>query len=445
MRSDVLIVDDREKLCTSLLTSFRERGYTGVYALDREQALSTLFSRQIDVVVLDIKLGEDNGLDVLTDIMKLGRGIPVIVITGHATVDIAVEALKLGAVDFIEKPVRFTKLLHSFKHALSTRQGNGVPRPVGERTTRNQFVTTDPAMVRTLMEASELAQSELPILICGESGTGKELVADFIHSCSRRSDRSIVKINCASFPETLLDNELFGHEKGAFTGATDCYRGVFERADGGTLFLDELGDMPKFLQPKVLRVVQDQVFRRLGGSNDLEVDVRFVAATNRDLSDLVRAKVFREDLYYRLNAAQITLPPLRERAGDIPLLVRHFLEQNNSASGDESAMDNEVLEIFHTHSWPGNVRELKNAVRYACALSRGQRITVNMLPPYLRHRSQANTNALPAVAMQAGERQIIENTLKQVHYNKTRAAELLNISRVTLYKKIRQYNITVVT
>ncbi len=445
MQADVLIIDDRELLCSSLATSFRERGHTAIYAQNRRDALSKLLSFEIGVVVLDVKLGDENGLDVLIDIVKLKRDIPVIMITGHGTINMAVDALKSGAIDFIEKPVPFPSLFRVFQKALSLKNvGESLRRgdhAVG-MSTRDRFVTGDDAMVQLLVDASNLANSDLPVLVEGESGTGKELVAEFIHSCSKRADEDIVKINCSAFPETLLDNELFGHEPGAFTDARDRYRGVFERADRGTLFLDEVGDMPVQLQPRVLRVLQSGEFRRLGGEQDIRADVRCIAATNRDLNDLIAEKKFREDLYYRVNAARIVLPPLRARPHDIALLATHFLERSNSITSRDISFGSDVLSVFESYSWPGNVRELQNAVLYGAAVTTSDKIEIDNLPSHIKiEHSDGDARINPT--LEASERRTIERALRDVRYNKKRAAELLSISRATLYKKIEKYGIAI--
>lgn len=447
MNVDVLVVDDRERLCRSLVTNFEQRGHSALFALSRTDAMSILFSRAVSVVVVDVRLGEDDGLEVLHEILKLKRNIQVIMITGHGTVDLAVDALKSGAIDFIEKPVPFPKLYDAYLKAAGVQRVADRNTHSGQRYTlspRERFVTADQTMVQILLNASSLGASGLPVLIQGESGTGKELIADLIHSCSARADQPLVKVNCAAFPETLLDNELFGHEPGAYTGATERYAGVFERAHGGTLFLDELGDMPMFLQPKVLRAVQNGQFRRLGGTQDLFVDVRFVAATNQPLESMIASGQFRKDLFYRLNAARIELPALRDRTEDIPLLSEFFLSQIAESDGRVLQYDDAVLDLFLNHSWPGNVRELENTVRYAVAICQTDTITVDHLPAYLGSSADEPPRMNPPVcsSLEVSERQVIETTLQKVQFNKKRAAELLQISRVTLYRKIEKYGIS---
>lgn len=444
MRPDVLIVDDRERLCRSLLTCFAERGVVGEFAVTPRQAMAQILTcDSYRVVILDVVLGDEDGLELMRDILRLKRDIQIIVITGHATVDMAVDALKAGALDFIEKPVPFARLFDVYRRAVSV---NHVADSVRQRAGLNgsraidRIVTADSRMTRTLMDASRLAGSDLPVLIEGESGTGKELVADLIHGCSPRSDGPLLKVNCASFSENLLDNELFGHEAGAYTGADRRYRGVFERAHGGSLFLDELGDMPLYLQPRVLRAVQNRQIHRLGGTEDIRVDVRFIAATNQHLDEMVECGTFRKDLFYRLNAARIDLPPLRERIGDIPLLAARFLEEAGGDDAFDWELDESAVQVLMDHDWPGNIRELQNAIRYAVAVCPDRRIGPDHLPRYLRPESLPGAGS--HAPLEAGERRLIERTLHMVRFNKKRAAEMLKISRVTLYKKIEKYGIT---
>jgi two-component system, NtrC family, response regulator AtoC len=285
----------------------------------------------------------------------------------------------------------------------------------------------------------KLADTDLPILIVGESGTGKELVADFIHQNSSRKVYNLEKINCASLPETLLDNELFGHEKGAYTGADAVFKGVFERAHNSSLFLDEIGDMPLAIQSKILRALQNNEIRRLGGKDTLEIDVRFIAATNKDLQSLIHENYFREDLFYRLNAAMVSIPPLRKRKEDILLLVNHFLEEiyrENKQS--RASFSEEVESLFNEYSWPGNIRELKNVVKYAATVTNGTIIYLKDLPPYLFN----NSSEYGALNIKDNvEKELIIKILKETNFNKKRTAEILNICRKTLYNKMEKFGI----
>jgi DNA-binding NtrC family response regulator len=291
-------------------------------------------------------------------------------------------------------------------------------------------------MIALRNKMEKLAVTDLPILIGGESGTGKEVFADYIHAASSRSAKPMVKVNCVALPESLLDNELFGHEKGAYTGADSAFKGLFETADGSSLFLDEIGDMPLGIQAKILRTLQNNEIRRLGGSATIKVDVRFIAATNKDLVDLTRKNLFREDLYYRLNAAVLSVPPLRERKRDIPLLVEHFLADRAVDRRKELAP--EVAARFQAYDWPGNVRELKNVVNYATAMSSNERIEMEDLPVHFLGDGYA---AGPTDIRQEMERDLIVRTLQSTKYNRSRTADILNMSRKTLYSKMTKYGL----
>jgi DNA-binding NtrC family response regulator len=297
-------------------------------------------------------------------------------------------------------------------------------------------------MIALSRQVERLASTDLPVLICGESGTGKEVFADRLHAASSRSARPMVKINCVAFPESLLDNELFGHEKGAYTGADSTFKGLFERADGSSLFLDEIGDMPFAIQAKLLRALQNSEIRRLGGNATVKVDVRFVAATNKDLCGLIAEGRFREDLYYRLNAAVLSVPPLRERTEAIPLLIAHFLSEGSrgggASPGGGKEFSPEAMARLLEYGWPGNVRELKNVVGYAAAMSSSDRIGVEDLPmPFLHHARGSSEGGV----RQEMEREMIVKILQSTKYNRSRAAEILNMSRKTLYSKMERYGL----
>jgi DNA-binding NtrC family response regulator len=301
------------------------------------------------------------------------------------------------------------------------------------------IITHHTSMLELFKKARQLAMTNLPILITGENGTGKELIVDFIHANSARNARKLLKINCAAFPESLLDNELFGHEKGAYTGAETAFRGVFERAHESSLFLDEIGDMPLTIQAKILRTLQNQEIRRIGAERTITVDVRFIAATNKDLRELIEKGQFREDLFYRLNTAIIHLPPLRERKEDIPLLVEHFLSEYASMNSTEvKTISDSVWEAFLDYDWRGNIRELRNAVNYAAAISLHDVIGIADLPP---HFSSSETTYTSDNIREDMEKTLIIKTLKKVNYNKKKTARLLNMSRSTLYSKLEKYGI----
>ncbi len=432
-RSSLLIVDDNVKLCRSLARNFEHVGFSVSFATCAREAVSRLSSSRTDVVLLDIMLGEESGVDVLTKLLAVDKNVPVVMITAYASVETAVQSLKLGAFDYVKKPLDFDELLKTVRKAceFSRLRDENVRLKSRLKELSAPIVTQDPQVTAMLRTVEKLAHTELPVLICGESGTGKEVLADYIHAASARSSAPMVKINCVAFPETLLDNELFGHEKGAYTGADSAFKGLFEKADGSTLFLDEIGDMPLSIQAKILRTLQDREIRRLGGNQTIRVDVRFIAATNKDLAELISKGQFREDLYYRLNAAVLSLPPLRERREDIPLLVGHFL-----AAGQEVTAA--VMEKFLQYDWPGNVRELKNVVTYAAAMCSGNRINAEDLPVHFLESSRARDGGNIREDM---ERALILKVLQSTKYNRSRAAEILTMSRKTLYSKMAKYGL----
>jgi two-component system, NtrC family, response regulator AtoC len=432
-RSSLLIVDDNLKLCRSLARNFEHVGFSVSIATCAQEAVGRFSSARMDAVLLDIMLGEENGIDVLTKLLAVDKNVPVVMITAYASVESAVQSLKLGAFDYVKKPLDFDELLKTVRKAceFSRLRDENIRLKSRLKELSATIVTKDRQMAVLLRKVEKLATTDLPVLICGESGTGKEVFADYIHAASSRSAASMVKINCVAFPETLLDNELFGHEKGAYTGADSVFKGLFEKADGSTLFLDEIGDMPLSIQAKILRTLQDREIRRLGGNQTIRVNVRFIAATNKDLAELISKGQFREDLYYRLNAAVLSLPSLRERRQDIPLLVEHFLAAGKTVSAD-------VMERFLQYDWPGNVRELKNVVTYAAAMCSGTRIETEDLPVHFLESSRAKDGGNIREDM---ERSLILKVLQSTKYNRSRAAEILNMSRKTLYTKMAKYGL----
>lgn len=440
----VHIIDDKEKLCSILVKDFINIGWKAAYSLNAKDAIASVLANDPDVVLLDVRLGEENGLSLLPEFVRLRPGMPVIVITGYGTVEQAVEAIKQGAYDYVQKPLQFAKLRRMVENASAhwrlQRQNDRLRREIAKK--EAALLTCSPVMEAQLDKLQRLAATDFPVFLTGESGTGKELFAEFVHKNSSRCERELFKINCAAFPETLLDNELFGHEKGSYTGAVSSFPGIFERAQGSTLFMDEIGDMSAEIQAKILRTLQNREIRRIGGGAVRQIDVRFIAATNKDIEALVRDGRFREDLFYRLNLALLRIPPLRERREDIPLLATAFLEE---VCRDLDVLPKKfspsVLEIFDTYSWPGNVRELKNTVHYVAALSSEARIEVKDLPPSLL---TPMGNASTALDVRGEiERKVILETLKACLYNKKKTAERLMISRKTLYNKLARYGIEV--
>jgi DNA-binding NtrC family response regulator len=434
MSETILIVDDRVPLCESLQASLEERGYGVLIATTGKAALAAQEAGGVDAVLLDVRLGDEDGLKLLPRLRAIDPLVPVIVITGYGKVESAVLAIKEGAFDYLQKPIHMEKMLKVLGNALRLSALERENRQLRGGVT---LTTRSPRMRAMLDRLARLAASDMPILIRGESGTGKELIADFIHAASPRAKGALEKVNCAAFPESLLDSELFGHEKGSFTGATAAFRGVFERADGGTLFLDELGDMPPAIQAKILRAIQNKEIRRIGGSGNVKVDIRFVAATNQDLDAMVLAGSFRSDLLFRLNAATMAVPPLRERPEDLVPLARELLAEL-APPGRALRFAPEAEAVLQDYAWPGNVRELKSAVQYACTVSTAAAIGVADLPEQL----QQWTPAAPALGpREASERALILRILRETGNNKTDAARILEMSRVTLYHKLDKYGI----
>lgn len=439
MKKTLLIVDDKPKLCETLSKTFEQIGYQAFSAFNGQEALRVCATQPIHVVLLDMMLGEENGIDVLKQIVLLHQHLPVIMMTGYASVETAVQSLKIGAFDYVKKPLDFEQLVKVVENALHVSSGRTNQRETSLASPAPRIVTQHPAMLEICQKAKKLATTDLPVLITGENGTGKEILADFIHLHSRRHSHKMVKVNCAAFPETLLDNELFGHEKGAFTGATTTFKGVFEKADASSLFLDEIGDMSLAIQAKILRTLQNREIRRLGGHSTITINVRFIAATNKDLKKLIQAEKFREDLLYRLNTAVLRIPPLRERKEDIPLLLDYFLHeytQNNTAPTRQ--VSDAVQDKLMQYHWPGNVRELKNVINYAAAVSSHVTIELDDLPPDFLNALQHHA---PENIREEMEKNLIVNMLQKTDYNKKKTAELLNMGRKTLYRKLKKYGI----
>ncbi len=446
MKKTILIVDDKVKLCETLAQTFDQFGYQTFYATNKKDALRLFSQHQIHGVLLDIMLGEENGIDVLKELLLFRNNVPVIMITGYASVETAVQSLKLGAFDYVKKPLDLEQLVKVVENAIQISTLSEENQQLKNHLIEEllpQIITQNARMLEVCDNAKKLAATDLPILISGENGTGKEIMADFVHMHSPRNSRRMLKINCASFPETLLDNELFGHEKGAYTGANTVFKGVFERANKSSLFLDEIGDMPLAIQAKILRTLQNHEIRRLGGTTTIMVDVRFVAATNKDLTKLIRAEKFREDLLYRLNTAIIYIPPLRERKDDIPLLAEYFLsEYARMNSTHLKSINDAVQERFFQYHWPGNVRELKNVINYAAAISSKEYIDLDNLPLDFPITLQQNAPEAPGNIREEMEKNLIIKMLQKTDYNKKKTAEILNMSRKTLYSRLRKYGIS---
>jgi len=432
----VLVVDDDAGMRTALETSFLRHGWRVETAAGASEAIAKFRRRQHPLVVTDIRMPDGDGFAVLRQVHAWEPHTAVILLTAFGSVPDAVAAMKDGACEYLVKPVAFDELERTARQILARTQAaeaDGV-----------QFVGHSPALLRALQRARQVADSDADILIQAESGTGKELLARMIHHLSPRRNRPFVAVNCAAFPENLLESELFGYTKGAFTGATTAKPGKFELAHGGTLLLDEVGEMPLPLQPKLLRVLQEREFDRLGDTRSVKVDIRVIATTNRPLEQMVQKGEFRADLYYRLNVIPLSLPALRDRPEDIAELAQHFAARYAPA-GAAPRITPDFLANLRRHSWPGNVRELANLMRRAVTLCRGE-IAIGSLEPFeLRATLQtvsAETGQLrPGISLETMEKRLLEMTLEATDGNRSRAAEMLGVSLRTVRNKIRDYGL----
>jgi len=444
----ILIVDDEKAIQKALRGVLEDEGYRVSAVGNGADALKAVADELPDVVFLDIWMPRMDGLETLAELKRLRPESTVVVISGHGTIETAVKATRLGAYDFIEKPLSLEKTLITVTRALEHGRLERENASLRERLEERTEIIGDSEPMRALREQIAIAApSSGRVLIHGENGSGKELVARAIHTLSARRERPFVEVNCAAIPEELIESELFGHERGAFTGALARRRGKFEGADGGTLFLDEIGDMSLKTQAKVLRALEEQVFERVGGRETLKVDVRVIAASNRDLPTMIAAGVFREDLYYRLNVIPIEVPPLRARKEDVPSLVEHFIRVFCAGNGKRrKTVAPAALRYFLTYDWPGNVRELRNMVERLVIMVPGETIGADELPPPLRAKDEAPALADGKPLKEARdnfERAYILAELRAQEWNMTRTAERLGIERSHLYRKIRAYGITI--
>ncbi len=444
----VLIADDEKNIRSGLAIAFEDEGYDTLQAEDGQAAWTMINKKSVDLVITDLRMPGISGYDLLKKINAAYPTLPVIVLTGHGSIEDAVQAMRDGAVDFFTKPVDLDHLILTVSKALSNKRISEQNRQlkaeidVLKKKQGYQKIIGKSAPVAKMMEIiAQVAPSKASVLVTGESGTGKELVADAIHSLSSRADGPLIKVNCASLSPTLLESELFGHEKGAFTGAVSQKKGRFELADGGTIFLDEIGEIDQSTQIKILRVLQERCFERVGGEETVSVDVRIVAATNRNLEQEIRNGNFREDLYYRLNVVHIEVPPLRERKEDIPLLISSFIDTFNQEDGRHvEGFTNSARKALLAYSWPGNIRELRNTVESCVVLARGAMIDVDELPPHIASRDENETVSINVgTTLEEAEKKIILSTVAHYKGNKTKAAEVLAIGRKTLHRKLEEY------
>ena len=450
----VLVADDDEdqrRLTENVLLGAGWVEHAVTLVPDGREALRALREQVFDVAILDLSMPGLDGLEVFEAIGDDPHRPQVIFLTGVGTVAAATKAMKLGAYDFLEKPVDGERLATLVWKAAQTREAIARSERLGAAAQREasdvSIVSRDPRVMESLMLLQRVANSDVSVLVHGESGTGKELIARELHRLSGRADQPLVALNCAAVAESLAESELFGHEKGAFTGAASQKIGLIELADGGTLFLDEIGDLAPPLQAKLLRVLESRRFRRVGGVKEFPTNFRLVSATNRPLAKLVEEDEFRGDLFYRINAIVIELPPLRERVGDVRLLVRHFLREFRPADADLWNVEDDAMRMLESYPWPGNIRELRNVIERVALLARGKTIRASDLAPSLAYRStpspdRSSDDGLPSVDLDTLERMAIEQALADTGWHQGQAAEALGVSPRTLHRKIRAFGLT---
>jgi two-component system response regulator HydG len=450
----VLVVDDEEDHAQVMCEALTRQGHKCDVTYNLAEAKGKLHRKPYDVVVTDLMMdGRKDGLEVLAASKHQNPPPPVILVTAHGDIPTAVKAMNEGAHSFIEKPLDLeyfrAQVSRAAERAALQRQNQALQEQVVDLSGGFEgMIGQSQAMQRVVQTARQVAPSDIPVLILGENGTGKELVARAIHTHSKRRKGRLVAMNCAGFAPTILEDELFGHVKGAFTDARTDREGRFEHADGGTLFLDEIGDMPHDMQAKLLRTLESGEVVRLGSNDPLHVDVRLISATNKPLEQLVADKQFREDLYFRIKGVTIQIPPLRERREDIPLLIHYFLQQAAEKYGKQiDAIQPEAQQVLMSYGWPGNVRQLKSVVEQMVVLTPGNKLTLDSLPQDIRPAGGASgegiggMNNLVGISIEQAERELIRNTLKLVNGNREQAAKILGIGERTLYRKIKEYDL----
>lgn len=445
MQFNILIIDDEKNIREGLSDALELEGYNTFIAENGKIGLERIAKGDIDLVITDLRMPEITGEVVLEKVVAENPSIPVIVLTGHGSIDSAVEAMRKGAYNFLTKPLNLDQLTMIVKRALQSRELSIRHRRLLEEMEKSRsfehIIGKSAEMQKIFQKVRRVADSKASVLITGESGVGKELITDAIHNLSSRKDKPFIKVHCAALSESLLESELFGHEKGAFTGATGRKHGRFELANGGTIFLDEIGEINQNVQIKILRVLQEKQFERVGGEETLSVDVRVIAATNKDLEKEVREGRFREDLFYRLNVVQIEVPPLRERKDDIPLMIASFIKEASEENGKNiMGVDAKARSALYRYDWPGNIRQLKNCIESAVVMCEGDTITLNDLPPSISQVSEEAVIKVPVgIPMEEAEKIIIMQNLAINKGNKTKTADILGIGRKTLHRKLDEW------
>lgn len=442
----ILLIDDDINLCKVIEYQLQKAGYEVIAANSGKDGLQRFKQNGVDAVITDIQMPDVSGIEVLNQIRQLDRKVAVVIITAYGSIENALEACRLGADDYITKPFSKEQLLFVVEKALRYHQLQSenvqLRQELAGKYTFENMVARSARMEDVLRMAGQVAQSDATVLLLGESGTGKELIARGIHYNSPRKEKPLITVNCPSVPDNLLESELFGHVKGAFTGAIKDRKGKFELADGGTIFLDEIGDLREELQAKLLRVLQEQEFERVGDSSPIRVDVRVIAATNKNLQQRMKEGRFREDLYYRLSVIPIQIPPLRERKEEIPYLVDFFIERYGS--GRKIEVSAEAIDRLQNYDWPGNIRELENVIERALVLTTDNRITIDNLPAHIAQKAEVaegTSQSFPAedVSLEEAERQIISQALRRAGGNRSKAARMLKIPRHVLLYRMKKF------
>lgn len=447
MKFTILIIDDEKNIREGLGAAFEMEGYEVRLAANGKEGLDCIAKGDIDLVITDLRMDGISGEEVLRRVTTETPGIPVIVLTGHGSIDAAVDAMRNGAYDFLTKPLNLDRLSMLAKRALERRelslQHTQLKAEVSSAHTLDNMIGKSGEMQKVFTLIKKVAPTKASVLITGESGVGKELVADAIHNLSPRSAHEMIKVHCAALSETLLESELFGHEKGAYTGAEKMQKGRFELAHESTIFLDEIGEVNASVQVKLLRVLQDHKIIRVGGEKTIDIDVRVIAATNRDMEKEVKEGRFREDLYYRLNVVHIAVPPLRERRDDIPLLLNAFLKEYAKENGKNvTGIDNRARALLYKYDWPGNIRELRNCIESAVVMCGGNEITPEDLPPTVSASIAAPSITIPVgTTLDDAEKAIICENLAANKGNKSKTADILGIGRKTLHRKLQEYGV----
>nr|WP_314995476.1 sigma-54 dependent transcriptional regulator [uncultured Treponema sp.] len=445
MKFRILVIDDEKNIREGLQMALEDDGYEVLTAADGTAGLQKALSDVVDLIITDLRMPGIGGQELLRRVTSETPGVPVIVLTGHGTVETAVEAMRMGAYDFLTKPLDLDRLSLLVKRALQNRELVLRHRELEEQLQSNKtfehIIGKSAAMEHVFEMIRKVAPSRASVLITGESGVGKELIASAIHNLSPRKDKSYIKVHCAALAESLLESELFGHEKGAYTGAVSQKRGRFELADGGTIFLDEIGEINQNLQIKILRVLQEKQFERVGGEKSVTVDTRLITATNRDLEKEVENGTFRSDLYYRLNVVHIHVPPLRERKEDLPLLIAAFIKEFSEENAKSiSGIEPKARAALYAYEWPGNIRQLRNCLESAVVMSSDDIIRLSDLPEHVREAEQtAAIRVQIGTTLAEAEKHIILETLAAYKGNKSKTADILGIGRKTLHRKLDEF------